>query len=178
MISTAVDKLTALHPSFAEYCRRRIEYFFDTSDGRNIAVCFVSGIAAGIWAGYGPPLMTYIAAAAAVIVWIQASILAGFLRQWFFVVFSAAYFMLPYVFILPAGSEAEAEADIVQRTLSELMINVPLMPMELIAGSGDPFFISLALFIVFFVLFAVGAGLRNKAKRSDFYCRTRLEQLK
>lgn len=178
MISTAVDKLTALHPSFAEYCKRRIEYFFDTSDGRNIAVCAVSGIAAGIWAGFGSPVMAYAAAVIAVLAWVQASVLAGFLRQWFFAVFAAAYFMLPYVFVIPTGSEAEAEADSFQRTLSELMINVPLLPMELIAGDGDPFFVSLALFGVFFLLFALGAGIRGRAKRSDFYCRTRLEQLK
>ena len=51
MISRTVDSLTSQYPKAAEYCRKRIDVFFNTSDGKNIAVFLISGIAAGIFAG-------------------------------------------------------------------------------------------------------------------------------
>ena len=177
MISRTIDKLTSEHPAFAEYSRSRIEYFFDTSAGRNIAVCFVSGIAAGIFAGGTGEVIKWTALIIAAVVWIQASILAGFLKQWIFVVFSAVYFTVPYVFILLPGTAEYVQATDLQLTLSDLMQAVPLRPMMMFAGENDPQMLSVGCFAAVLVLFLAGAYIRGRAKSSDFYCRTRLEQI-
>lgn len=178
MISRTVDSLTSNHPKAAEYCRKRIELFFDTSDGKNIVVFLIAGIAAGVFAGCPNDIIKYAALGITAVVWIQTSVLAGFLRQWFFLFFTAVYFMLPYIFVIKPETAEAAQASELQYMLSDLLRTVPLRPMYLIAGDGDPQLVSTILLLVCIVLFFIGFRIRSGAKRSDFYCRTRLEQLK
>ena len=178
MISRTIDSLTSQYPKAAEYCRRRIEIFFDTSDGKNIAIFFVAGIAAGIFTGIQNDIIKYIALGLTAAVWIQTSVLAGFLRQWLFLFFAAVWSMLPYVFVIQPETAEAARASELQLMLSDLLRAVPLRPMYLIAGDGDPQLVSTILLLAVIVLFFIGFRIRTGAKRSDFYCRTRLEQLK
>lgn len=178
MIARTVDRLTAMHPVAEKYCRERIYSFFETTNGRNIAVFMISGIAAGLFAGSPNSVLRVLSLAVTVIVWAEAAVLAGFLRHWVFVVFSAAYFMLPYVFVIVPGTAEAAQATEFQYMLSDMMLAVPLRPMSTIAGEGDPQFISACMLAAYLILFFAGVRVRSLAKRSDFYCRTRLDQLK
>ena len=178
MISRTVDSLTSQYPKAAEYCRKRIDVFFNTSDGKNIAVFLISGIAAGIFAGSPNDIVKFAALGLTAAVWIQTSVLAGFLRHWLFLFFTAVYFMVPYIFIIKPETAEAAQASELQYMLSDFLRTVPLRPMYLIAGDGDPQLVSTILLLVCIVLFFIGYRIRAGAKRSDFYCRTRLEQLK
>ncbi|MBO6302798.1 MAG: hypothetical protein J6N15_10215 [Ruminiclostridium sp.] len=178
MISRSIDYLTAEHPAAAEYGRERIKLLFDTSDGRNIAVFLTAGTAASLLALCGSPFISYGALILTFIVWVQTSLLAGFMKQWLYIVVTAGYFMLPYVFILIPGTAEEAQASDLQYMLSELMQDVVLSTVKLLTGGNVSQLVSGGLFAACLVLFAAGAHLRSTAKRSDFYCRTRLEQLK
>ncbi|MBR5089527.1 MAG: hypothetical protein IK093_08865 [Ruminiclostridium sp.] len=178
MICRTVDRITADHKPAADYCRKRILTFFDTSDGRNIAVFIISGVAAGIFAGIPNDIIRYASFAITVAVWIQTSVLAGFLRQWLYIFFAAVWFMLPYVFVIKPDTAEAAQASDIQYMISDLLQAVPLRPMYMIAGEGDPGIVSAIVLLVCIVLFFIGFRARTRAKRSDFYCRTRLEQLK
>lgn len=178
MISRSIDYLTAEHPAAAEYGRERIKLLFDTSDGRNIAVFLTVGAAVSLLSLCSVPVISYGALILTFIVWAQTSVLAGFMKQWLYVVVTAVYFMLPYVFILIPGTAEEAQASEFQYMLSELMQDVVLSPVKLLAGGQVSQLVSGGLFAACLVLFAAGVRLRSNAKRSDFYCRTRLEQLK
>ena len=178
MICRTVDSVTSAHPWAAKYCRSRIEIFFDTSDGRNIAVFMIAGITAGIFAGLPNEILRYTALGIAAIVCAQAAVLAGFLRQWLFVFFASLYLMIPYVFIITPDTAEAAQASGLQYLLSDLMQSVVLMPMRRIAGDGDAQLVSIIILLICIVLFFIGTRIRSRAKRSDFYCRTRLEQIK
>lgn len=178
MVIRTIDRLTSEHPKAAEYCKKRIDIFFDTSDGKNIAVFFIAGIAAGIFAGCPNDIIKFTALGLAAAAWVQTTVLAGFLKQWLFLFFTAVYFMLPYVFVIRPDTTEAAQASELQYMISDLLQSVPLRPVYLIAGEGDPQLVSTIMLLVVIVMFFVGFRIRSGAKRSDFYCRTRLEQLK
>lgn len=177
MISRTLDSLTSKYPKFAEYCKKHIYYIFDTSDGKNIAVFLSAGIAAGILAGSTNGIIRYASLAAAFTVWIQTSVLAGFMRQWLYIFFSSVYFILPHIFIITPETAAAAQADELAFMISDIVQSVLLRPVRLIAGEWDLQTVCLIIFGACIVLFISGLRLRSTAKRSDFYCRTRLEQL-
>ena len=177
MISRIVDSLTANHPNIAGYFRDRITCFFDTTASRNFAAFLCTGIAAGLFAGGDNVVIKFASLAITAIVWLQTSVLAGFAKHWSYPVLTAMYLMLPYVFVIRPDTAEAAQATEFQYMLSDLMLAVPLRPMRMIAGEGDAQTVSLIIYGACTVLFLVGVRLRNTAKRSDFYCRTRLEQL-
>ncbi|MBR5091778.1 MAG: hypothetical protein IK093_20340 [Ruminiclostridium sp.] len=175
MIARTIDRLTAEHPGFAAYCKERINHLFDTPDSANIAIFYAAAISAGVLAGMTNDVIRWGAVILAAGVCATVSLAAGFLRQWFFIFFTALYFMLPYVFVIVPDDPAETDS--IRLMISDLMCAVPLRPMRLIAGDGDPQIVSIVLLAVSTAVFLVGAKLRSTAKRSDFYCRTRLDQL-
>ena len=177
MISRTLDSLTSKSPKFAEYCKKHIHYIFDTSDGKNIAVFAAAGIAAGLFAGSDSDILKYASLAAAFIVWIQTSVLAGFMKQWLYIFFTSIYFILPFIFIITPETSQAAQATDPAYMLSDLMQSVILRPVRLAAGDWDVQTVSLIFFGACMILFFFGLRLRSTAKRSDFYCRTRLEQL-
>ena len=178
MISRIVDSLTSRYPKLAGYCKDRIYYFFDTSDGRNIGAFLCAGVASGLFAGGSSDFLKYASLVITAVVWAQASLLAGFAKQWMYPVLTAMYLILPYVFVIRPDTAEAAQATEFQYMLSDLMLAVLLRPMRIIAGDVNAQTVSLIVFGACTLLFLTGIRLRNTAKRSDFYCRTRLEQLK
>lgn len=177
MIARTIDKLTAEHPAFAEFCKKRIEYIFDTSAGTNIALCIISALAAGIFTGGNDLLPKLAAIILAIAVWAVCALHAGFMKQWSFVIFSAVYLTLPYIFIIIPQSAGEASASDIALMLSDFVQSVILRPVLLISGNEDPQIISVIIFAISAAIFLIGMYIRNNAKKSDFYCRTRLDQL-
>ncbi|MBQ3842460.1 MAG: hypothetical protein II820_07195 [Ruminiclostridium sp.] len=172
-----VDRLADRSPEAAEFMRGRLAVFFSTSLVSQISVCLMSGIAAGLFSGGEDAFLRYASLVVMCIVWAQASVLAGFCRQWFFILFSGLYLIFPYVLVLLPGTAEAAQATEIQKMLSDLCTSVILRPIRLIAGDGETHMISFAVFAAFTVLFFIGSRIRAKAKRSDFYCRTRLGEI-
>lgn len=172
-----IDRLTDRSPAAAELIQDRLTLFFSTSLGSQIAVCLMSGIAAGLFTGGEDNFLKYGSLAVMIIVWAQASVLAGFRRQWGFIFFEGLYLIFPYVLVLLPGTAEAAQASDVQKMLSEVSLSVILRPIRLIAGDGQAYVISFAVFAAFMILFFVGSKARADARRSDFYCRTRLDQV-
>lgn len=172
-----IDRIADGSPKAAEFMRERLTVFFSTSLASQISVCLMSGIAAGLFAGGTDGFLRYASLAVMIIVWALSSVLAGFCRQWFFILFAGLYLIFPYVLILLPGTAEAAQATEIQKMLSDLCTSVIIRPIRLIAGEGETHMISFAVFAAFTVLFFVGTRLRRSAKRSDFYCRTRLGQI-
>ena len=172
-----IDRLAAENPAAAAFIKDRLELFFSTSLGSQIAVCLISGIAAGLFAGGDNVFLRYASLAVMMIVWAQASVLAGFCRQWLYILFAGMYLVFPYVLVLTPGTVEESQASDVQKMLSDIITSVIIRPMRLIAGEGEAYVISFAVFAAFMVLFFVGSKIRADARRSDYYCRIRLDQI-
>lgn len=172
-----IDRIADGSPQAAEFMRERLGIFFSTSLASQISVCLMSGIAAGLFAGGTDGFLKYASLAVMIIVWAFSSVLAGFCRQWFFILFAGLYLIFPYVLILLPETAEAAQATEIQQMLSDFCTGVLIRPIRLIAGDSGAHTISFAVFAAFTILFFVGTRLRKSAKRSDFYCRTRLGQI-
>lgn len=178
MISAKIDLLAEKSPVFRRYARQRIDAFFATEFSSNAGLCVLSSLTAALLCGSGSDVLRYASLAAMAAVWVQASVLCGFLRQWLWIVFSAVWLMLPHLLYIMPDSLAERQASELQFTLSRISDELLLKPIYEISFGFDAFTVSSAVFVICMILFVIGNRVRAKARRSDFYCKTRLTQLK
>ena len=178
MIAVTVDKLCVKHPAFEKYVRERIDVFFATTTAANIAVFLISGITAGILCSAQTGIfLQYASIAAMTAAWIFTSLLAGFLRQWLFIMAPALYLTLPNVLYIPPDNGGAEQASQLGAFLSDISDKVLLAPVKIFAGENDLYIVSVIMFAVCAVIFLIGARMRAYAKRCNIYCKQRLEQL-
>lgn len=178
MISAKLDLLAEKSPVFSRYMRQRLDAFYDTSAAANAGLCVLTALTASLFCGGGSELLKYGSLAVMAAVWAQASVLSGFLRQWIWIFFSAVWLMLPHLLYIAPDSLAAQQADELQFTLSRISDELLLRPVYELSFGFDPMTVSTAIFVLCMGLFFIGNRVRAKARRSDFYCKTRLEQLK
>ena len=178
MIAVTVDKLCAKHPAFERYVRERIDVFFATSTAANSAVFVISGVTAGILCGTPVSgFMQYASLAVMTAAWIFTSLLAGFLRQWLFIMTPALYLTLPNILYIPSDASGGEQTSQLGALLSEISDRVLLAPVKVFSGENDVYVASVIMFGVCAVIFLLGSRARAFAKRSNIYCKKRLEQL-
>ncbi|MBQ9382962.1 MAG: hypothetical protein IJT87_01875 [Ruminiclostridium sp.] len=179
MIAVTIDKLCAKHPAFEKYVFERIDAFYGTSTGTNAAIFIIAGLTAGMLCGaYIPDIPRYFSLGAMVAAWVFTSMLAGFLRQWLFIMVPALYLMLPHLLYIIPGSSAAEQASDLQILLSDLSEGVLLQPIRPFAGDNDLYIVSIVMFVCCLAVFLLGLRFRSRAKRSNTYCKRRLEQLR
>lgn len=175
MNARKIDNLASAHPAFGRYVKERITVFHGTELGTNIAGCAAAGIAAGLFAnGQNEPLRIA-SFVIMVTVWLQASVLAGFLRQWLFLFFAALYFILPQILILPPVGDASAAMSETQYFISDILRFIWEAPLKAAFPSFDCMIVSYVMLAVFAAVFIGGTRVRAAAKHSELYCRARLE---
>ncbi len=174
MLGARIDRFAAKHPSFRKYAEERIDIFFDTELHVNINAFITAGIAGGLLAHSDNIAVKWAALAIMLTVWLMAAMLAGFCKQWAFIIFTAVYFALPQVIIVPDSGEALSET---QYFISDIMETVWAYPFTRLIPQFD-FTVDSYIFLVIYILaFLGGLKLRSAAKHSDMYCRKRLGQL-
>ncbi len=179
MIAVTIDKLCAKHPAFEKYVFERIDGFYGTGTGANAAIFIIAGLATGILCGaYIPDIPKYLSLGVMIAAWIFTSLLAGFLRQWLFIMVPALYLMLPHLLYIIPGSSAAEQASDLQMLLSDFSEGVLLQPIRPFAGQLDIYIVSIIMFVCCVAVFLVGLRFRSRAKRSNTYCKRRLEQLR
>ena len=178
MIGAKIDLLTEKHPAFARYLRRRIDVFYDTGTVSDAVLCIVSSLTASLLCSCGNDVLRYASLTAMTVIWVQASVLSGFLRQYVWIFFSAVWLMLPHLFYIAPDSLAAQQADEFQFTLSRISDELLLRPVYELSFGADPMTVSSVMLALCVILFFIGNRVRARARRSEFYCKTRLEQLK
>lgn len=177
MLGARLDRLLEKHPLLARYAERRIFYFFHTSTTANILACTAATFAAGIFA-LRNDIIYYIAIAIMCVMWIEAAFLSGFLKQWLFPLFSAAFWGLPSVFI--DAVENAAEADKIT-PLDEFLAYLSHLIFDSLRISETIGTDTLTVSIIFagwsVLIFLLGVYTRPRAKHSIFYCKTRLNHI-
>lgn len=174
MLGARIDRLASKHPAFRKYVGERIDIFFGTSLHTNINICITAGIAAGLLFHSENDVLKWGAVTVMLLVWAAAAMLAGFLKQWFFIAFEAVYFFLPQILIIPDSGEAMRET---QYFVSDITKTVWAAPLE---GIFPDFGYQTAGYIFLgacLLIFFVGFRLRAAVKHSELYCRKRLGQL-
>ncbi|MCM1417996.1 MAG: hypothetical protein NC202_04315 [Roseburia sp.] len=155
---------------------------FRTKTSENMAICAAATFACGLFSLSAEPLGTLYPFAAVVVllVWAVASVSAGFLKQWFFPVFSAVFLLLPHLLIdaaqSPTRSESFTALNDVLALLGELIAEAaPRFFLERF-GVGRLIFSEIYLGATL-LLFLAGAIARRRARGSRFYCEARLNML-
>lgn len=177
MLSARIDRLAAAHPSFRKYAGERIELFFGTSLHANIWACLTAGIAAGILANSPNDVIRVMSFAVLLIVWLFSSLLAGFMKQYPFIFFTAVYYILPQVIIINGEPGTGTGMRETQYFVSDIASAVWVSPFTAVITELDFSTVGYIFFGIYLLIFFLGARLRSSAKHSELYCRTRLEQL-
>lgn len=169
-------------PFLERLAQRRLENLFRTKTSDNAAVCAAAAFACGLFAISAEPLrgLYPFAAVGMLFVWAVVSVSAGFLKQWFFPIFSAAFWLLPHLLIdaaqSPTRSEEFTALNDVLALLGELICEAaPGFFLEWL-GVGR-FTFSEGFLIGVAVLFTAGFLARRRARDSRFYCEARLKML-
>ncbi len=177
MIIRDIDSFAARHPAFSRYAKERIAVFHDTGLGTNIACCTAASLAAGFFSHGDNSILFWAALAVMLAVWLFSSLLAGFLRQWLFVFFSALYFVLPQILILPPVGDESAAMSETQYFISDILEYIWAGTFTAVFPYISYITISYILFGIYILIFFAGVRLRTAAKHSGLYCKARLEQL-
>ena len=116
-------------------------------------------------------IFCYAVSVITLIVWINALAASGFRKQWAMLFFVFAYFLLPFGVTELTGGTSGALGNICGLT------SVPVIKIiSDITGLTNEFS-AVAALIVCVVFFALGTYTRSAAKTSDFYCKTRIDQM-
>lgn len=180
MLGSSFDRLMSKHPIIAEFAGKRLDVFFSTSTFSNACCCVAASLGAGLISLLRNDLLYYTAFAVMVVVWLQAAVLSGFRKQWFFTFFGGVFWLLPHVFIDAAKSVTRSQGmdginDMLvfaSRILTEYSVKA-LLPF-----TEEDFTLSLIIFGVLTAAALLGYYIRSGARHSDFYCKKRLNQLK
>jgi len=171
-----MDRFAAQHPAFRRFVSGRINVFFETSLHGNIWTCLTVSIAAGLLSHSTNEPIRWIALIAMLTVWLYASVLAGFLKQWVFIFFQTMYYLLPQILIINTDSGEPMRET--QYLVSDIVSAVWTYPLEVLAPNIDCFITEYILLGIYVLTFFAGVRLRAAMKHSDLYCRIRLDQLK
>ncbi len=180
MSANSFDKLMSKSPPLAAYAESRMDAFFSTNTFANACCCITASAASGLLSLYGNEPIYIAALAVMAVVWLQSAVLSGFRRQWFFIFFTAVFWLLPYIFIDASESATRIrEIDgIYNFLILASRVSTEFSVKALIPFFGGSFTLSLVIVGTVTVFFLLGSLIRSKARRSDFYCRKRLNQLK
>lgn len=169
-------------PLRSRIIERRLILLFRTKTSENAALCTAVSFACGLSAIAAEPIRRFypLFFGGMLLVWAAAALSAGFLRQWFFPLFAAAFHLLPHLFIDAAQSPTRSEE------FTALNDALALLG-ELIAEAAPSFLterfgIGRLTYSEFFLigvalLFLLGFLLRRQARGSRFYCEARLKIL-
>ena len=177
MIARTIDTTANRHPAFAKYARERVDIFHGTKLHVNIWSCITASIAAGFFVNTDNEALRIAATAVMAVVWLYSAVLAGFLKQWLFIFFSAMYFALPQILILPPVGDYGTAMRETQYFVSDILEYIWASPMKAAFPDISYITVSYIMFAVYMLAFIVGVRLRTTAKRSELYCKARLEQL-
>jgi len=171
---TALDRFVEKFPFLFDFLRVRITAFFKTTPTENICFPVAAVFACGILNWYGSADWLCIAAFVIMLLsWILSSLLSGFLKRWYFIIYCAAFNLLPHLFI----NTAEREADSVNEILAFISRLVTYGNAPLINMGADSFVISAVISGGSLLFMFIGFYFRKNLKKSRAYCKIRLNML-
>lgn len=169
-------------PLRSRIIERRLILLFRTKTSENAALCAAVSFACGLSAIAAEPIRRFypLFLGGMLLVWAAAALSAGFLRQWFFPLFAAAFHLLPHLFIdaaqSPTRSKEFTALNDALALLGELIAEAaPSLLTERLGIGRLPYSEFFLIGIAF--LFLLGFLLRRQARGSRVYCEARLKIL-
>ncbi len=170
------DKLISSNKHIKNLFRQRIEAFFGTTPAENMAFPLAATFASGfICRNFSGVMWLEVTAVAVMLVsWALSSLLSGFLKQWYFIIFSSAVNFLPYLFF---NAEAENASE-VNRVLVAVCEFISYYSVEPVLNLGiEAFTVSAAIAAASGIFMLTGFIIRKNARSSREYCKVRLNML-
>ena len=168
----AFDRFMARHPKLAGICRRKLRVLLGSGTLSNILSVLAAVLAADMLRTVPGGLIGECATAVLFIIWTGALFVGGFLRQWFFLIFTEIYFLIPFGTLTSDAPEAVKRLfGLTSERLSGALIAA------LGGGDGLYMYIKASIELCCALLFLAGLFIRSRAKRSEFYCKLRIETL-
>lgn len=180
MLGSGFDRLMSKHPFLRRIASDRLDVFFSASTFSNACCAVAASLGAGLISLMGNDLLYYAAFTVMVVVWLQAAVLSGFRKQWFFTFFAGVFWLLPHIFIDAAKSATRSYGMdgindtlvFISRIFTEFSVKA-LLPL-----TDSSFNLSLIIAAMLIAAALFGYYIRSRARHSDFYCKKRLNQLK
>lgn len=168
------DRFIEKYSFISDYFRLKVISLFNTTPMENICFPAAAVFACGIFNFKEFGILSAAVFVIMLLSWILSSLLSGFLKRWYFIGFSAAFNLLPHVFINTAEKEVDAVNEILAfiSRLTVIYANNPL-----IESGADPFAVSAAITVGTALFMILGFIIRRKLKNSHAYCRIRLSML-
>lgn len=173
----SIDKLVQTNKVAAELFKIRINAFFNTTPAENMLFPLLSGFMSGfICRNYGgqgfyPEIL---AVAVMLLSWIFSALLSGFLKQWYFIIFSAAVNLLPYLFFNAAHTNP-SDINGIFVAITEFTAVYAVLPLINLGIRAFDISVGITAGTALFML--IGFIIRKKARSSREYCRVRLSML-
>lgn len=175
-----IDKLLTSNKFAAWLFRQRINAFFGTTAAENMVFPAAAAVASGFicrnFTG-GVYWLEIAAVTVMLLAWALSSLLGGFLKRWYFIIFSAAFNLLPHILM-----NGQAETSEIGTFLAEVSHFIAVYAAEpLLSAFSEtgitPFILSAVITGGSGVLMLAGFIIRKNARSSREYCRVRLSML-
>ncbi len=171
----SIDKFLLSHKAAGEFFKTRINAFFNTTAGENMLFPLLASFMSGfICRNYNGHFLEITAAAVMLLSWAFSALLSGFLKQWYFLFFSAGVNLLPYLFFNAALTNP---SDINSIFVSITEFTAVYAAEPIISLGIKAFEVSAAITIMTAVLMLTGFIIRKNARSSREYCKIRLSML-
>ena len=170
------DRLVAASYHAASFMQLRVEAFFGTTAAENMAFPAAASLACGfIVSEKGADNALSIAAFCVMVAaWCLGGMLGGFLRRWYFIIYSAVFNLLPYLFISEAeknGMQSDKILAFGTQIISETAVS-PVLPLGVDSFTASAVIAGLTALCVL-----IGFYFRKNARSSRAYCKIRINML-
>ncbi len=178
-MSGFIDRMFDKSAFLSAVAERALQSLFRTTALDNAAVTLAATAACGLSAVADEPLRSAypIFFGAMLLSWAFASAAAGFLRQWFFLLYAGGMCFLPHLFIDAAQSPTRSEEfTAFNDALAHLAELIAVAAPQLLIETGmSRLTVSQYFFAGIALLFLAGFLIRRNARRHRFYCEVRLK---
>ncbi len=172
-----LDKIIGSNNLLKDFFAIRVKAVFNTTTPEGMLFPAAAALASGIICRNFTGSVHWLEITAVTVMllsWVFSALLSGFLKRWHFIIFSAAFNLLPHLFF----NAAETNPSEVNRILVSISEFTALFSAEPLINLGiDAFTVSAALAAASAVFMVIGFVIRKNARSSKEYCRVRLNML-
>lgn len=171
------DNLFSSNKFAAWLLKIRVNAFFGTTPAENMVFPAAAALASGFICRFNGDERQWLqltALSVMLLSWVLSSLLSGFLKQWYFLCFSAAFNLLPHIFLNAAETDT-SQINRILVTISEFTVIFSAKP--LLQLGIEAFELSAIIAGGSGALMLIGFLIRKNARSSREYCKVRLNML-
>lgn len=175
-----IDKLLTSNKFAAWLFRQRVIAVFGTTSAENMAFPAAAAIASGfICRNFAGEIywLESVCVTVMLLAWVLSSLLAGFMKRWHFLIFSAGFNLLPHLFMNRQEGVSDMSVFLAEASRFIAVYSSEPMVTALSQTGITPFILSAFITGGSGALMLAGFFIRKNARSSREYCKVRLSML-